>query len=123
MKFGMYIMAPEPGVLHNPSHQSVWLDVYFPLWLLGNGSVNTFRSNEYTKQQNNCRTRRFLCGPCGIKGESVGVTVYPAIVACQRLGKDVPAATNNCWRRRFLCGPYRIRKVSDYFFPELLVIV
>jgi hypothetical protein len=32
----------------------------------------------------------------------------PPIVARQRLGKHVPAATKNC-RRRFLCGPCRIR--------------
>jgi hypothetical protein len=33
--------------------------------------------------------RRFLCGPCRIKGESVGLSVYPSIVARQRLGKHV----------------------------------
>jgi hypothetical protein len=38
-----------------------------------------------------------------IKGVSVGLSVYPLIVASQRLGKHFPAATRN-WRRRFLSG-------------------
>jgi hypothetical protein len=57
----------------------------------------------------NCWRRRFLCGPCRIKGESVGLSVYFPIVAWQRLGKHVPAAMKNSWRRRFLCGPCRIK--------------
>jgi hypothetical protein len=39
----------------------------------------------------------------------VVLTVYPRIVARQRLGKHVPAAMKNCWRRRFLCNPYRMK--------------
>jgi hypothetical protein len=42
------------------------------------------------------------------QGESVDVCVSP-IVARQRLGKHVPAATKNSWRRRFLCGSCRIK--------------
>jgi hypothetical protein len=33
-----------------------------------------------------------MFGPCRIKGESVGLPVYPPIVARQQLNKDVPAA-------------------------------
>jgi hypothetical protein len=35
-----------------------------PLQLLGNGSVNMFPGNK-----KNCWTRRFLCGPCQLKGK------------------------------------------------------
>jgi hypothetical protein len=52
--------------------------------------------------------------------QSVCLCVYPRIVARQRLGKHVPAATKNFWRRRFLCDQ---KKVSDQFFTELLVSV
>jgi hypothetical protein len=38
----------------------------------------------------------------------VGLSVYVSIVARQRLGKHVPAATKNCWRCIFLYGPSRI---------------
>jgi hypothetical protein len=51
-------------------------------------------------------------GPFGIKGESVGLSVYPPIVARQRLGKHIPAATKNCWRRRFVYGPFGIKGES-----------
>jgi hypothetical protein len=39
----------------------------------------------------------------------VGLSVYPPIVARQRLAEHVPAATKNSWRRRFLCGPCSIK--------------
>jgi hypothetical protein len=58
----------------NTSHQSVVLYVR-PLSLLGNCSVNTFQLKEFRKQYKNCWTHHFLCGPCRIKGESVGVCV------------------------------------------------
>jgi hypothetical protein len=38
----------------------------------------------------------------------VGLSVYFPIVAGQRFGKDVSAATKNCWRRRFPCGSCRL---------------
>jgi hypothetical protein len=40
---------------------------------------------------------------------STSLSVYPPIVARQRLGKHVPASTKNCRRRRFLCGPFHIK--------------
>jgi hypothetical protein len=73
-----------------------------------------------TNTCNNIRRRRFLYGSCRIKREPVGLSVYPAIVARQWLGKHVLAAKKNCWRRRILCDQ---RKVGDYFFLELLVIL
>jgi hypothetical protein len=41
-------------------------------------------------KQKNCWSRRVLWGPCRIKGESVGLSVYLSIVARQWLGKHVP---------------------------------
>jgi hypothetical protein len=109
--------------LINPSHQCVGLYVYPSyrckvttrfsvslLSLLGNVSVKIcLGGNEHTRNNKKYWTRRFLCGPCRIKGDSVGLSVYPPIVARQRLGKDVPTATEKCWTRRFLCGPCRIK--------------
>jgi hypothetical protein len=41
-----------------------------PLSTLGNGSVKTLlRQRIHTQQHKNCWTRRFLCGPCRIKGK------------------------------------------------------
>jgi hypothetical protein len=73
MKLGLYIMAPEPistANFINPSHQSLCLYVYPRISLLGNGFVK--HGNEYTS--NNRRIfwmRRFLYGPCRIKGKLV----------------------------------------------------
>jgi hypothetical protein len=50
MKLGMYILPPEPmstAYFIYPSHLSVCLYMY-PLLLLGNGSVISYRGNEYT---------------------------------------------------------------------------
>jgi hypothetical protein len=62
----------------------------FILSLLGNGSVNTFPRNEHTQKYINFWTRHFLCGPCRIKGESAGLSVYPHIVAKQQPVKMFP---------------------------------
>jgi hypothetical protein len=51
--------------------------------------------------------RHFLYGPFRIKGESVGLPVYPPIVARQRLGKHVPGTNKNFWGCHFLCCPCR----------------
>jgi hypothetical protein len=82
MKFGMYIMAPEPismAYFTNPSHQSVCL------------------------------------------------YVYPPIIARQRLGKNVTAATNShATIKELLDASYSVRsvpyqrKVYYWLFPELL---
>jgi hypothetical protein len=107
----MYITGPEPistAYFINPSHQNVCLHVY-PLPLLGNGSIDTFTRQPIHATIEDCRRRRFLYGPCRMKGESMGLFVCPLIVAKQRLGKDFPAATKNCCGSRFLCGPCRIK--------------
>jgi hypothetical protein len=45
-----------------------------PVSLLDNGSVYTFpRQRIY--ETKNCWTRRLLCGPCRIKGDSVGLYI------------------------------------------------
>jgi hypothetical protein len=90
----------------NPSHHSVSMCI--PISLLGNGSVNTFPLQQIHDTKN-CWTHPFLCGPCLIKIESLGLLVYLPIVARQWLGKGVPAATKNFWRHRFLYGPCRIK--------------
>jgi hypothetical protein len=71
-----------------------------PVSLLDNGSVYTF-PRQRIHETNNCWTRRFLCGPCRMKWDSVGLSVYCHIVARQWLGKR--------WRHHFLCGPCRIK--------------
>jgi hypothetical protein len=94
MKLGMYNMVPETiSIVYfiNSSHQSVCMCIPYRCWATA-------------------RTRRFLCGPCHIKGESVGLSVYTPIVARQWLGKHVPAETKNYWRYHFLCGPCRIKE-------------
>jgi hypothetical protein len=112
MKLGMYNMAPEPisaAYFIDPFHQSVYMCI--SILLLDNGSVKSLpRKRIQMQQEQNCSKRRFLCGTCSIKGESVGLSVYPPIVARQRLGKLIPAAMKNCWRRHFLCDPRRIKE-------------
>jgi hypothetical protein len=61
--------------------------------------------------------------------QSVCLYVYPLIVARQRLGKNVTAATNtHATIEELLDASFSIRSVSyqrnvgDQFFPELLVI-
>lgn len=56
------------------------------------------------QQLKNCWTRHFLCGPCLIKGESLGCRCNPLSLLGNSLLNDVPTAMKDCWRRRFLCG-------------------
>jgi hypothetical protein len=60
----------------------------------------------------------YLCGPFRIKEESLGLSVYPPIVARHWPGKHVPAAMKNCWRRRFLCGPCHIKESRRLVIPR-----
>jgi hypothetical protein len=71
-KLGMYIMTPESistAYFINPSHQSVRLYVYPPVvarkWL----GKNVIAANEHMQQLRNCWVRRFLYGPCRVKGK------------------------------------------------------
>jgi hypothetical protein len=48
---------------------------------------------------------------------SVGLSVYPHIVARQQLGKYVPTAMQSCWKRLFLCGMYDIRGMQTIYSP------
>jgi hypothetical protein len=90
--------------------------------LLGNGSVGTFPQQWTHRKKQNSWTRHFLCGPCRIKGESVGLSVYPHIVTSQWIGKHTPVAMKNYWTRRFLCGPCRIKGESVGFsvYPHIV---
>jgi hypothetical protein len=100
------------GVLHK-SLPSVCVSVFVsPLSLLGNGSLNTFPLQQIHQTKKNCWRRRFRCGPCRIKGEYVGLSVYPRIGAKPWLRKHVPAATKNSWGRRFLCRPCHTKEQS-----------
>jgi hypothetical protein len=68
------------GILHK-SLSSVSVSVCVsPLSLLHNGSVNTFPRQLIHETRKNFWTRRFLCGPCCIKGESVDLYMHPLIV-------------------------------------------
>jgi hypothetical protein len=85
-----------------------------PPSLLGNGSVSTFRGNEYTRNNRIIVGHVFYAARVVSKGSLLVCYVYLPTVAGQLLGKHVPAATNtqqqkNCWTRRFLCGPCRIK--------------
>jgi hypothetical protein len=73
MKTGMCIMATEPILMSyfiNPAH-SLCFYMRIPLSLLDNGSLYTFPRQRIYVTKKNCWTRRFVCGPCLIKGESV----------------------------------------------------
>jgi hypothetical protein len=107
LKFGMYIMAPEPiSVTYfiNPSHQSVCLYVYPPLWLLGNGSVDTFpwqqihvTIEELLEASSPIWSTLYQRRVCGL----VCVSPYHC---WQWLGKHIPTAMKNYWRHHLLCG-------------------
>jgi hypothetical protein len=52
MKFGIYIVGPEPtstAYIVSPSHHYVSIYIYIPLSLVGNCSVKCYRGNEYTR--------------------------------------------------------------------------
>jgi hypothetical protein len=107
MKLGMYIMALEPLSMTyfiNFSHQSVCLYVYVARQRFGK-NVTTEKI-----QDNNRRIvgRVVFYAVRVVSKESL--IVYHLILARQRLGKHVPAATRNCWSRRFLCGIRRIKE-------------
>jgi hypothetical protein len=75
MKFGKYIMAPEPistAYFMNPSNQSVCLYVYPPI--VARQRLQT-RScgNKYKQYKNGCRPRFLYC-PCCVKRKSVGLS-------------------------------------------------
>jgi hypothetical protein len=74
MKLRTYIMAPDPtSVVYfiNTFHQSVFLYVCHIL-LLGNGSVNTFPRNLYTKQSRILGHVDLYVAHVRAEGESVG---------------------------------------------------
>jgi hypothetical protein len=60
----------------------------------GNGSANTPPRQQIQTTIEELLDASFSGGPCLIKGESVGLFVYPPIVAGEQVGKDVPAAKN-----------------------------
>jgi hypothetical protein len=111
MKFGMYIMAPEPlstAYFINPSHQSVSICVSFPS-ILGNGSVYTFPLQRIHVTIKDLLDASFSMPSVSYQRRLRG-SVYPHIVARQLFGKQVPATTKNSCRRRLLCGPRRIKE-------------
>jgi hypothetical protein len=65
--------------------------------------------NGYTQQSKNFWMHCFLCALCHIKGESVGLSLYPPVVDRQWLGKPVHIAIMNCWRCHFLCSLCHIK--------------
>jgi hypothetical protein len=81
----------------------IWVHVPPKPWSEGSQSRQTVK---YGYESRETRNQEPLCwrGPAAVYW-----TVYPPIVARQRLGKHVPTATKNCWGRRFLCGPCRIK--------------
>jgi hypothetical protein len=98
------IWAHHNGVLHK-SLPSDCLYVYSPITArqrLGinfTTATNTDTTIEELLDVSFCvRSVSYLRKVCG--------SVYPSIVARQRLLKQVSAATWNCWRRCFLCGSY-----------------
>jgi hypothetical protein len=101
IKHAMYIVTYEPistASFINPFYQSVSVCPDF----VARQRLGKIRyDDEYMQQYKNCWTRRFLCGPCIIKGEPVALCMYPSVVVRQRLGKNFTAATKSSWRRRF----------------------
>jgi hypothetical protein len=87
MKFGMYIMGPEPistGNFINPSHQSVCLYV-LPLSLLGNGSVTTL-----LRQRIHTRNNRRI----------VGRVVFNAVRAVSKERRRLVIPRTSCFKIR-----------------------
>jgi hypothetical protein len=95
LKLGMYITTPQPistAYLTNPLI-SLCVCMCSPLSLQRNASAKWIppfgarqRHGKYVPPATNictknCWTCTFLCDPCLIKGESMGLPVYPPIVA------------------------------------------
>jgi hypothetical protein len=71
------------------------LYMYPPLSFLGNGSVNTFSLLRIQATIEELWTRRFLRGPYYIKGESVGLSVYPLLLPCNGSVNTFPRQRRN----------------------------
>jgi hypothetical protein len=99
----------------NKSLPSFYVSIcVYPLSLIGNGSVNTLSWQRIHATTEEFLKFRILYGPCHTKGQSVGLSVYPLIVARQQLGKHVPEA-------KWIVGGivfYAVRVVSN----ELILI-
>jgi hypothetical protein len=79
----------------------------YPLLLRGNGTVNTFTRQQIHVTIEELLGVSFYMQSCRITGESVGLFVYPLIVAGQRLGKRFP--TEGLLEAFFVCCPCRIK--------------
>jgi hypothetical protein len=110
---GIYMIASAPistTYLLNSSYQPVSVRVYvFPLSLLGNGSLNTFPLQRIHTTVEEFLDASFCMRSVSFRRVSVGMYVYPLIVARQRLSKHVPTTMKNCCRRCFLCSACRIK--------------
>jgi hypothetical protein len=105
------------GVLHKYL-QTLCVSICIPLTLLGNGSVNTFpRQRIHINNGMNCWTWHFICGPCLIKCEYIGLSLYPL----QLLGKN-PTKTFPRQRRIVGCVVfYAVHIVSKENRPLVLL--
>jgi hypothetical protein len=78
------------STLHKPL-PSVCMSVCVSLLLLlGNGSENTFPSNRIHTTIEELWMCHFLCGLCLIKGDSVGLSVYPLLLLGNNLVQTFP---------------------------------
>jgi hypothetical protein len=81
-----------------------------PLSLLGKCLVNTFPLQRIHARIEELLDKSFSVRFVSYKRRVSVFSVYPFIVARQRLGKIIPAVRKNCWSCRFLCGPCRIKR-------------
>jgi hypothetical protein len=105
-----YIMTPESvsnAYFWNPCHRVI------PLWLLCNGSVRLLPRQWIRPQQyRNCWTRRFLYGPCGMKGSyAISSSQNFLLKLCIMILKQHPCQIY-VWRNAtlFVAGCWKLQK-------------
>lgn len=102
------------GVLQKIPGISLSLYVYFLSTVARQTARKTrSRGRECTQHQKKCYMSHFLCRPCHIRRESVGLSVYLLNIATQRLRKNVTPVTKNYWRLLFLTIPVISKEIMQ----------
>jgi hypothetical protein len=117
IKLDMYAMAPGAYSI-NAFHQSICLYVHV--------ARQYFGKNFTAATNTHAAICHFLCSPCHIKGDYVGLSAHPHIVTRQQLGKHVLEAKGEFLEASFSMRSVTYqRKIGNYIsclIPELLKI-